>query len=342
MIIRLPRPISLGFILSYKCSASCKHCMYACSPKWKDEWISKGNLYKILTKMTGIIEPSPYGAGNINLNYGLHFTGGEPFLNFNLLCEAVEMAEELGIPSTFVETNCFWAVNDKSTKEKLSILKNKGLKGILISVNPFFLEYIPFERTERAVKYGYEIFGQNLIVYQSEYYKRFRSLDIRKKMSFNDFISLEGRRDFSRNTEFFISGRAPYKIMKFNIYQKYPAKSLLSHACSPPFIRSWHNHVDNYGNYIPGYCGGLSLGSFYDLDKLIKDGIELAEESVLNYIIGDDFEGLLSFAKDYGYKVLKAGYLSKCHLCVDIRKHLAGIGNFKELQPKEFYQHLDD
>ena len=82
--------------------------------------------------MAGLIEPCPYGSNSINLNYGLHFTGGEPFLNFDLLCEAVEMAEELDIPSTFVETNCFWAVNDKSTKEKLSILKNKGLKGILI------------------------------------------------------------------------------------------------------------------------------------------------------------------------------------------------------------------
>jgi len=292
--------------------------------------------------MAGIIEPSPYGPDNINLNYGLHFTGGEPFLNFDLLCEAVEMAEELNIPSTFVETNCFWAVNDKSTREKLSILKNKGLKGILISVNPFFLEYIPFERTERTVKYGYELFGQNLIVYQHEYYKRFRSLDISKKMSFNDFLDLEGRRDFARNTEFFISGRAPYKIQNYNIYLKYPAKRFFNQVCSPPFIRSWHNHVDNYENFVPGYCGGISLGSFYDLDKYIKDGIELDEHPVLKYIISDNFEGLLSFAKDYGYKEVKGGYLSKCHLCVDIRKHLVAKGNFSELEPKEFYQHLDD
>jgi len=292
--------------------------------------------------MAGIIEPSPYGPDNINLNYGLHFTGGEPFLNFDLLCEAVEMTEELNIPSTFVETNCFWAVNDKSTREKLSILKNKGLKGILISVNPFFLEYIPFERTERTVKYAYELFGQNLIVYQSEYYKRFRSLEIIKKMPFNDFLDLEGRRDFARNTEFFLSGRAPYKIQKYNIYVKYPAKHFFKQDCSPPFIRSWHNHVDNYGNFIPGYCGGISLGSFYDLDKLIKDGIELNKYPVLKYIISDNFEGLLSFAKEHGYKEVRGGYLSKCHLCVDIRKHLVANGNFNELEPKEFYQHLDD
>ena len=342
MTIRLPKPISFGFLLSYKCSAACKHCMYACSTKWKNEWISNENLYKILAQMAGIIEPSPYGPDNINLNYGLHFTGGEPFLNFDLLCEAVEMAEELNIPSTFVETNCFWAVNNKATYEKLTILKNKGLKGILISVNPFFLEYIPFARTERAVKYGYELFGQNLIVYQSEYYKRFRSLEITKKMPFNDFLDLEGRRDFARNTEFFLSGRAPYKIQKYNIYLKYPPKHFFKQDCSPPFIRSWHNHVDNYGNFIPGYCGGISLGSFYDLDKLTKDGIDLDEYPVLKYIISDDFKGLLSFAKEHGYKEIRGGYLSKCHLCVDIRKHLATYGDFNELQPKEFYKHLDD
>jgi hypothetical protein len=342
MTIRLPRPISFGIILSYKCSASCKHCMYACSPKWSNEWISNENLYKILAQMSAIVEPSPYGPDNINLNYGLHFTGGEPFLKFDLLCDAVEMAEELNIPSIFVETNCFWAVNDESTREKLSILKDKGLKGLLISVNPFFLEYIPFERTERAVKYGYEIFGQNLIVYQHEYYKRFRSLDISNKMSFSDFLDLEGRRDFARNTEFFLSGRAPYKMQKYNIYIKYPAKHFFDQACSPPFIRSWHNHVDNYGNFVPGYCGGISLGSIFNLDKYTKDGIDLDEYPVLKYIISDDFKGLLSFAKDYGYKEVKGGYLSKCHLCVDIRKHLVAEDNFDELVPREFYQHLDD
>ncbi len=342
MIIKLPKPISLGLLLTYKCSAACKHCMYACSQDWKAEYISRGNLHKLLSLMSGYVEPGPYGPKNINLNYGLHFTGGEPFLNFDLLSEAVEKAEEFGIPSTFVETNCFWAVNDEATREKLAILKGRGLKGLLISVNPFFLEYVPFERTERAIKYGYELFGQNLIVYQHEYYKRFRSRNIRDRMSFEDFIRAEGRSDFARNTEFFISGRAPYKISQYNIYPKYKAMHLVDRHCNPPFIRSWHNHVDNYGNFVPGYCGGLSLGSFYNIDELTDEGIDLDEFPVLKHIICEDFKGLLSFAKDYGYSESRDGYLSKCHLCVDIRKYLAGKGDFRELKPEEFYKRLDD
>ncbi len=101
----------------------------------------------------------------MSLNHGLHFTGGEPFLNYPLLLKAVEMAEELGIPSTFVETNCFWCKNDDVTREKLTGLKKAGLKGILISVNPFYAEYVPFERTDRCIQVSQEVFGTNVMVY---------------------------------------------------------------------------------------------------------------------------------------------------------------------------------
>ena len=46
MKIQLPEPISGGLLLSYKCSARCDHCMYACSPQWND-WISEEDLEKI-------------------------------------------------------------------------------------------------------------------------------------------------------------------------------------------------------------------------------------------------------------------------------------------------------
>lgn len=66
----------------------------------------------------------------------------------------------------FVETGCFWCINDSVTREKLSRLANAGLNGLLVSVNPFLLEQVPFERTQGAVKVGRELFGSNLIVYQ--------------------------------------------------------------------------------------------------------------------------------------------------------------------------------
>ena len=122
-------------------------------------WISREDLEKILKQLSGKILSNTFGPHTTGLNYGLHFTGGEPFLNFELLCNAVEIAHELKIPSAFVETNCFWVVDDKTTKEKLKVLKKKGLRGIMISVNPFYLEHVPFERTERAIRISLDVFG---------------------------------------------------------------------------------------------------------------------------------------------------------------------------------------
>lgn len=54
----------------------------------------------------------------------------------------------------------------------------------------------------------------------------------------------------------------------------------------------------------------------------------------------EDLEGLFGFAKDHGYRESQTGYLSKCHLCTDIRKYLVMKGDYKELRPKEFYVHV--
>jgi hypothetical protein len=317
--------------------------MYACSPKWTDDWISKQDLKRILEGLTDKIIPSPYGSDTVSLNYGLHFTGGEPFLNYELLCEAIELAEELNIPSTYVETNCYWCNKDEYTKEKLQNLKDKGLKGILISVNPFYLEYVPFEKTKRAIKISQEIFRNNLMIYQMEYFRRFTFLGIKERISLKNYLNIEKEDDFTRNTEFFIMGRAPYKLEKHlkSFYPKYPVNHFFNEPCRPSFLRSWHNHFDNYGNLIPGYCGGISLGDCRDLNKLLIECINDEEKPVLGFLINEDFKGLFDFAKKHNYQESPNGYYSKCHFCVDIRKFLIETREFKELEPKEFYSHLE-
>ena len=53
MIQYIPEPASAGLILSYKCSAECLHCMYACSPEWRGDWIMEGDLEMILSQLAG-------------------------------------------------------------------------------------------------------------------------------------------------------------------------------------------------------------------------------------------------------------------------------------------------
>ena len=335
---KLSPSISGGLILSYKCNAACRHCMYGCSPAWDAEWISKSDLELILDRLAGKIIPSPIGIDKISVNHGLHFSGGEPFLNYSLLLDAVKIASYLKIPSTFVETNCFWCRNDDVTIEKLQLLKQNGLKGILISVNPYYAEYVPFERTERCIRLAYEIFRENVIVYQYEYYYLFKELGIIDRISLDQYLKLVNQRNIADQVELFLMGKAVTQLADY--YPKFPANIFFEQPCRPPFFRFWHNHFDNYGNLIPGYCGGISLGNWHYLGQLIEEGIDIDNCPVLESLIEDEFKNLYYFACDYGYKEDSAGYLSKCDLCLSIRKHLIKKKKFKELQPLQFYNHV--
>jgi len=336
--IPLPRLISGGLMLSYRCSAACRHCMYACSPRWDGDWISEDDLARGLAALAPYIQPSPWGRDTISLNHGLHFTGGEPFLNCPLLHRAVQIAHEMGIPSTFVETNSFWCRDDELTRDRLMALRDAGLQGIMISVNPFYAEYVPFERTRRCIRISRQVFGQNVFVYQREYDALFRELGIRGKLALCDYMERAQERELW--VEMFLMGRAARKLRSY--YPRYPARRFYAQPCQPPFLRPWHNHFDNYGNLIPGYCGGISLGNWYEIDALIANGIDLDERPTLTYLIREDVRGLLRYATGLGYAEREDGYLSKCDLCLDIRSYLVTVGDYPELTPRAFYERLDD
>jgi hypothetical protein len=172
------------------------------------------------------------------------------------------------------------------------------------------------------------------------YYERFLELGFRGTMPLDEYLKTEKAGEFAANAEFFVSGRAPYALADYRLFPRRPTAGLVREPCRPAFLRSWHNHFDNYGNFVPGYCGGLSLGDCGELEDLITRGIDLERRPVLRRILEDDFGSLLSFAGKLGYNEIPEGYFSKCHLCVDIRKHLAENGEFPELRPREFYRQL--
>ncbi len=133
-------------------------------------------------------------------------------------------------------------------------------------------------------------------------------------------------------------GRAVVQLKA--MYPKYPLQYFFNQSCLPPFLRDWHNHLDNYGNIMPGYCGGISLGDWHQLDDLIEDGIDLDKLPILSFLLDENMMGLFDYAKDLGYREFEEGYISKCHLCLDLRTYLISQKDFEELRPLEFYDHL--
>lgn len=107
-----------------------------------------------------------------------------------------------------------------------------------------------------------------------------------------------------------------------------------------PFLRPLHNHFDNYGNYVPGFCAGVTLGDCRKLDELLREGVDTVRFPVLGLLMEEDLKGLLALARERGYQESAQGFYSKCHLCMELRKHLALTGDYPELSPREFYLQL--
>jgi len=107
------------------------------------------------------------------------------------------------------------------------------------------------------------------------------------------------------------------------------------------FISDAHTHIDNYGNYMTGYCGGLSLGDARRLDELLEYGIDLDERPILKALT-ESLGKLYELAvKEFNYVERADGYISECDLCLDMRRHIAQqTDEFHELAPKEFYRNL--
>jgi hypothetical protein len=137
-------------------------------------------------------------------------------------------------------------------------------------------------------------------------------------------------------------GSAPYKLPEFlrSIYPLRRAQAFFHEPCLMPFLRPLHNHFDNYGNYVPGFCAGVTLGDCRKLDALLREGVDTARFPVLGFLMEEDLEALLALATERGYQEPAAGFFSKCHLCMDLRKHLALTGDYPELSPREFYLQL--
>ncbi len=335
MKLTIPQPASAGLFLSYKCTSRCRHCLYACSPGWKADWLSVQDAEVVLAQLAPSLRGSGSVCGAVGVNEGLHFTGGEPFLNFDLLLQVTETARRLGIRATFVETNCAWCTSDEVTSRKLTQLKRAGLEGILISANPFITEYVPFERTQRALRISQAVFPGSVMLYQRSFYEQFRSMGLQGTLPFDEYLQRAGHGLYQ--AELLPGGRVAYSLG--HLFRKHPARHFFAASCRHELIRDWHIHVDNYCNFVPGYCAGISLGDARHLDALCE-GIRLQVRPVLRALV-TSLEDLYQLGQEFGYQELD-GYVSKCHLCVDIRRLLAKTGEFTELKPPQFYEHLED
>jgi len=311
-----------GIITNYYCSSKCRHCLYACSPSWPKDYLSPEKALEVIRKIKSLNCTSA------------HIGGGEPFLNRDGLLSVLRIAKQEDFFIEYVETNSSWHKNHKDATEFLLQLKEEGLNTLLISISPFHNEFIPFKKVKGVMNACQET-GMNIFPWSDNFYSDIDSFNESDKISLEMYNKKFGG-DYVRNIpmRYWIhyGGRA-LQIFK-DMHPLYSVKEIIScnTSCSELNDTS-HFHIDLYGNYIPALCSGLSI----DYRGLGRE-MDYNDYPLLSILYGEGISGLYNYALEkYSIKI-EGRFLSKCHLCLNIRQKLAAINPLnKELQPNHFY-----
>jgi organic radical activating enzyme len=324
---KIDRLASGGLIPNYYCTSRCRHCLYACSPKWDKTYIDAETTEKNVLKIKSL------GCGAI------HIGGGEPFLNLEGLKTVIETTLSLGVRIDYVETNSSWYRERDSARRILSSLKERGLSMLLVSMSPFHNEHIPFYKVKGVIA-ACRAAGIQVFPWISEFYPEIEALGDHSTHTLSEYADRYGAdylREIPSRYWVHFGGRAVKTFAP--VFGTKPCDEILSagkRGCSELLDVS-HFHLDLYGNYVPGLCSGLAMDRA-DLGHPISPD----KYPFLHTLFESGVTGLFELAATRYDFTPAGGYLSKCHLCLDLRRYLVldkGVTG-AELRPQAFYENL--
>ena len=153
---------SAGLMLTYKCNAACEFCYYHCSPL-------KGGLMPVETCLAAWRSLKTLAGDEARI----HLTGGEPFLYWDHLVEILRKGSEQSLgPVDLIETNGFWATDDRLIADRLDMLVVLGMRRLKISIDPFHQEYVDIEPARRLASVATEKLGPERVQVRWEKYLR--------------------------------------------------------------------------------------------------------------------------------------------------------------------------
>lgn len=296
---------SAGLMLTYRCNAACEFCYYHCSPE-------KGGLMPVGTCLAAWRSLQTLAGEGAKV----HLTGGEPFLYWDHLVEILRKASERGLgPVDQIETNGFWATDDRIVNDRLATLTSLGVERLKISVDPFHQEYVDIEPVNRLASLAAEILGPDRVQVRWEEYLD-EPADIRRlSQDERDRAYTQAYHEYP----FRFTGRAAGHPA--HLLASQPAEELEHTNCLAGFLGAKGVHIDPYGNVFSGVCSGIIVGN---VNQTPLEEIWRAFEPKGNGLVGVLCEhgpcGLLEEAKSHGYEELPA-YASKCHLCTHVRQY---------------------
>jgi len=308
-----------GIMVNYHCTAACRHCLYACSPKRERHYISQEATQEIceLLIMGGC--------------RSVHIGGGEPFWDFDGLLDMLYIVREAGVTVEYVETNAFWVVDEGKITSYLRELHKAGVDTLCISLDPFHAEYVPVERPLLLAKMC-ERLGMGYFLWQQKFLRMLSRLDTSKIHTREELEIAISPRYIPETAQGYgmrLGGRA------LNIEQEYaqrkPIHEVLDSSPCRRLLSGDHFHADLYANFIPPGCTGIAI----PLEEAVA-GIPDGKYPVFEALLHEGVAGLNDYAKTLGFIPDPEGYTSGCALCFHIRHWLSVNAQHDELDAKHY------
>lgn len=169
-----------GIITNYKCSSKCRHCCYSSSPKWPDDYMTSSmadEIFSILKRL---------GC------HSVHIGGGEPLLKPEKILDVLKAAQKNNTNIEYIETNASWYRDEESAKTVLKELKVNGVHTLLISIDPYHNEYIPFWKVKALIQACSEV-KMKVFPWQIDFWDDVDAMDNHIPHSFDEYTGLFGQ-----------------------------------------------------------------------------------------------------------------------------------------------------
>ncbi|WP_192930306.1 radical SAM protein [Alkaliphilus pronyensis] len=303
----------IEFFTTYQCSGKCKHCSVGKkinkSPDFKH--IASKQASDTIKKLSQLFSVS-----------SIMTFGGEPLLYPDVVYEIHETAALCGIGTRQLITNGYFSKNDERLMSVASMLKKSGVNNLLLSVDVFHQEFIPFQPVYNFAKYVKEV-GINGFqlhpawVVNEVYYSHY---NLKTKEILAKFTDLQI--PVSNGNNIFMGGNAVEYLAEY--YDK-PQLDLSDSCGSMPYTEPLTNissiQVIPNGNVM--VCGFV-IGNIYN---------ESIEEIVYRYnpynnecmsaIMTGGASALIAFAKRNRITIDYTKCYSICNICHKVNNELS-------------------
>lgn len=292
---------SIHILLTYRCNFECDHCFLYCSPRSSGTF-TISQIKELLNQVKDVPTINSIG-----------FEGGEPFLYYPVLVEAVRLCSEQGLP-TSIQTNNFWATTREDALLWLKPLDKVGLNSIDISQDEFHHGKEPSPSVENAMAAA-----QSLNIKVKTLCIKPPEVSLDEDIEKGEPIYLGGPK---------LRGRAIDKLV-----EELPTKDHREFKECPyeDLQNPSRVHLDAYGNLH--LCQGLSMGNIWEQPLIeILNRYDPGHHPITGPLLEG---GPANLAKIYGIEH-DSDSVDACHFCS--RTCLSLIDRFpKYLTPKQVY-----